>query len=154
MISFFRAYGRGGGFGGFSSFANDSRLDDLVIERSDLRLSSELPGQRENRPLRIGSVGKGGQGERVYSPKGHAITLSAYGGGIGAKTGMYLIEDRVRRLHPEECRRIMGFAEGFLLHPRRNACYRQFGNSVAVPVVRKIFQAIVRALGSTTLRAA
>ena len=134
--------------------ANDSRLDDLVIERSDLRLSSELPGQRENRPLRIGSVGKGGQGERVYSPKGHAITLSAYGGGIGAKTGMYLIEDRVRRLHPEECRRIMGFAEGFLLHPRRNVCYRQFGNSVAVPVVRKIFQSIVRALGSTTLRAA
>ena len=23
-------------------------------------------------------------------------------------------------LHPEECRRIMGFADGFRLHPRQN----------------------------------
>ena len=134
--------------------AEDPRLGDLVIERSDLRLSSELPTQRENRPLRIGTVGKGGQGERVYSPKGHAITLSAYGGGVGAKTGMYLVEDRVRRLHPEECRRIMGFAEDFRLHPRQNVCYRQFGNSVAVPVVKRIFQSIERVLDSKTLQAA
>ena len=99
-------------------------------------------------------MGKGGQGERVYSPKGHAITLSVYGGGIGAKTGMYLVEDRVRRLHPEECRRIMGFAEDFRLHPRQNVCYRQFGNSVAVPVVKRIFQSIERVLDSKTLQAA
>jgi DNA (cytosine-5)-methyltransferase 1 len=134
--------------------AEDPRLGDLVIERSDLRLSSEIPNQRQNRPLRVGTVGKGGQGERVYSPKGHAITLSAYGGGIGAKTGMYLIDGRVRRLHPEECRRIMGFAEDFLLHPRQNVCYRQFGNSVAVPVVKRIFQSIERVLDSKTLQAA
>ena len=57
----------------------DSRLDDLFIERDDLRMSNDLPVVRENRPLRIGTVGKGGQGERVYSVKGHAITLSAFG---------------------------------------------------------------------------
>jgi DNA (cytosine-5)-methyltransferase 1 len=133
---------------------NDSRLDDLVIERSDLRLKEKLPEERENRPLRIGTVGKGGQGERVYSPKGHAITLSAFGGGIGAKTGMYLIDGQIRRLHPEECRRLMGFPEGFQLHERPNVSYKQFGNSVAVPVVRKVFHSILPMLKNGTLQAA
>jgi DNA (cytosine-5)-methyltransferase 1 len=134
--------------------ADDPRLDELVIERDDLFLSSEFPVERENRPLRIGTVGKGGQGERIYSPKGHAITLSAFGGGIGAKTGMYLVDGRVRRLHPEECRRLMGFPEGFPLHPRRNVCYKQFGNSVAVPVVSKIVSSIDRHLDGQSRRAA
>ena len=133
---------------------NDSRLDDLVIEREDLRLKSELPTERENRPIRIGTVGKGGQGERVYSPKGHAITLSAFGGGIGAKTGMYLIDQRIRRLHPEECARLMGFPQDFQLHDRRNVCYKQFGNSVAVPVVRAVFKSIEQALETQSLQAA
>lgn len=33
-----------------------------------------------------------GQGDRVYSPEGKSATLSALGGGRGAKTGLYLIE--------------------------------------------------------------
>jgi DNA (cytosine-5)-methyltransferase 1 len=41
---------------------NDSRLDALVIERQDLHLKSERPTERENRPIRIGTVGKGGPG--------------------------------------------------------------------------------------------
>lgn len=122
--------------------SGDSRLESLLIERADLTLKSQLPKEVENRPLRIGTVGKGGQGERVYSVKGHAITLSAYGGGIGAKTGMYLIDGSIRRLHPIECRRLMGFSEDFKLHYRPNVCYKQFGNSVVVPVVRQIFKAV------------
>ena len=134
--------------------SDDPRLLDLIIERTDLRMKKILPTERENRTLRIGTVGKGGQGERVYSPKGHAITLSAFGGGIGAKTGMYLIDGQIRRLHPEECRRLMGFPDGFKLHDRPNVSYRQFGNSVAVPVVRKIFQSILPVLSGRTLQAA
>ncbi len=134
--------------------SDDPRLLNLIIERTDLRMKENFPTERENRTLRIGTVGKGGQGERVYSPKGHAITLSAFGGGIGAKTGMYLIDGQIRRLHPEECRRLMGFPEGFQLHDRPNVCYKQFGNSVAVPVVCEVFKSIERALGTKSLRAA
>jgi len=118
--------------------ADDPRLSALWIDRNDFRMKAELPVERESKPLRIGTIGKGGQGERVYSTKGHAVTLSAFGGGIGAKTGMYLVDGKIRRLHPEECRKIMGFAEGFKVHPRQNIAFQQFGNSVAVPVVRAI----------------
>lgn len=132
---------------------DDPRLSalNLWVERSDLTLKSKLPKEGGNRPLRIGTVGKGGQGERVYSVKGHAITLSAFGGGIGAKTGMYLINDKIRRLHPIECRRLMGFPESFQLHPRPNVCFKQFGNSVVVPVVSHIFKAVEAHLVSTEL---
>ncbi len=118
--------------------SDDPRLSSLWIDRNDFRMKAELPVERESKPLRIGTIGKGGQGERVYSTKGHAVTLSAFGGGIGAKTGMYLVDGKIRRLHPEECRKIMGFAEGFKVHPRQNIAFQQFGNSVAVPVVRAI----------------
>ncbi len=134
--------------------SEDPRLSELVIKRSDLVLKKEFPVGRANRLLRIGMVGKGGQGERVYSPKGHAITLSAFGGGIGAKTGMYLIDNQIRRLHPEECRSLMGFPKGFKLHERRNVCYKQFGNSVTVPVVSKIFSTIIRSIQSIDQKAA
>lgn len=125
---------------------DDPRLIELRIKRDDFRFKRNAPIERQRRPLRVGTVGKGGQGERIYSPKGHAITLSAFGGGVGAKTGMYLVGDHVRRLHPEECRRIMGFPEGFILHKNKNVCYKQFGNSVVVPVVSAVVIEIEKAL--------
>lgn len=132
----------------------DSSIDDLVIERVDVVWKENLISGRENAPIRIGTLGKGGQGERIYSTKGHAVTLSAYGGGVGAKTGIYLIEGKVRRLHPRECARLMGFPENFQLHKRRNVCYKQFGNSVAIPVVKKIFNQIQKSLHSSEKKAA
>jgi DNA (cytosine-5)-methyltransferase 3A len=41
--------------------------------------------------IRIGQIGKGGQGDRIYSPEGKSVGLSALGGGRGAKTGLYAI---------------------------------------------------------------
>ena len=46
-----------------------------------------------DKPIRIGQINNGGQGERVYSTNGIAVTLKANGGGRGAKTGLYLVHD-------------------------------------------------------------
>ena len=125
-------------------------IADLVIDRDDIFLKEsvsikkDILGNYPQKPIRLGIVNRGGQGERIYSPLGHAITLSAYGGGVGAKTGLYMIDGKIRRLHPIECRRIMGFADDFKLHSNRNVCYRQFGNAVVVNVVRAIMEEIVR----------
>ena len=45
-----------------------------------------------NYTIRIGKINKGGQGDRIYSIDGKSIALSVQGGGIGAKTGLYLIQ--------------------------------------------------------------
>ena len=45
---------------------------------------------------RIGQIGKGGQGDRIYSPDGKSVGLSALGGGRGAKTGLYVVPVALR----------------------------------------------------------
>lgn len=43
--------------------------------------------------IQIGDIGtKNVQSQRVYSPEGKSVALQANGGGMGAKTGLYLIE--------------------------------------------------------------
>lgn len=125
----------------------DNEVRDLIVNRTDLVLNDKV-NINYNSPstIRVGTVGKGGQGERIYSPKGIAITLSAYGGGVFAKTGGYLINGQTRRLHPRECARIMGFPDSFKLHPNMNQAYKQLGNSVVVDVLQLITQQISDAL--------
>jgi len=49
-----------------------------------------------------------------------------------------------RRLTPEECRRLMGFPEGFRIRVSDTQAYRQFGNSVVVPVVESVAARVVK----------
>jgi DNA (cytosine-5)-methyltransferase 1 len=49
-----------------------------------------------------------------------------------------------RRLTPEECRRLMGFPEGFRIRVSDTQAYRQFGNSVVVPVVEAVAGRVVK----------
>ena len=45
-----------------------------------------------DKPNRVFDIGKGSQGQRVYNKNAKSITLSALGGGMGAKTGLYLVQ--------------------------------------------------------------
>ncbi|PQV52717.1 DNA (cytosine-5-)-methyltransferase [Paraburkholderia sp. BL21I4N1] len=47
-----------------------------------------------------------------------------------------------RRLTPRECARLMGFEEGFILPVSDTQLYRQFGNSVVVPAVKAVAEAM------------
>ncbi len=49
-----------------------------------------------------------------------------------------------RLLTPRECARLQGFPENFLIPGARTPAYKQFGNSVAVPVVERIAEKIIR----------
>jgi len=111
---------------------------DIVIPKSRSKKSIK--------PLRCGHLGKGGQGERIYSPKGVGITLSAYGGGAGAKTGLYYIGKTVRKLSPRECARVSGYPDTFVLHPNDRAAWKQFGNTVIPPVVRAVAKEVLKLL--------
>jgi DNA (cytosine-5)-methyltransferase 1 len=51
-----------------------------------------------------------------------------------------------RLLTPRECARLQGYPESFRLPVSPNAAYRQFGNSVVVPVVSKIAAEILSSL--------
>lgn len=126
----------------------DNPIDAKIIERNDIYIykstnNNEQPSlfgepMLPNRPLQIGIVNKGGQGERIYDPMGHSITLSANGGGAGAKTGLYLINNKVRKLSTRECARLQGFPESFIIPNSTIQAYKQFGNSVTIDVLQHI----------------
>ena len=120
----------------------EKEVKDLIVTRDDLKNIKDDPKENINKSYRLGTVGKGGQGERIYSIKGIAITLSAYGGGVFAKTGGYLINGKTRKLHPRECARIMGFPDSYKIHPNKNQAYKQFGNSVVINVLQYIAEKI------------
>lgn len=133
----------------------DNPADAKVINRQDIQIyhsarsiqTDIVNGFNPNRPIQIGIVNKGGQGERIYDPRGHAITLSAYGGGIGSKTGLYLINGVVRKLSPRECARLQGFPESFVIDTSLQQAYKQFGNSVTIDVLQYIVGEISKTLG-------
>lgn len=121
-----------------------------IVQRDDIYLNKDFAPTTDmfgdislpNRPIQIGIVNKGGQGERIYHPLGHAITLSAYGGGVGSKTGLYQVDNVIRKLSPRECARVQGFGDEFKIVSSPAQAYQQFGNSVAVNVLKAILTQI------------
>lgn len=120
--------------------------EDLYVDRSDIYYNNTPDNTYSNKSIRLGIVNKGGQGERIYSTKGIAITLSANGGGVFAKTGGYLVNGRPRKLHPRECARLMGYPDSYKMSEKNNQAYKQFGNSVVIDVLQYICIEIGKAL--------
>ncbi len=106
----------------------------------------------------IGTIGKGGQGYRVYDANGIACTQCSLGGGGGVKTGLYAVPEikiidgieylvdysRVRKLTPRECARVMGFNDDFKIVVSDAQAYRQFGNAVVPGVVKEIVKTVLK----------
>lgn len=120
----------------------DIKIHKTFTPQSNIFGEIELP----NKPVQIGIVNKGGQGERIYSTYGHACTLSANGGGAGSKTGIYNVNGILRKLSPRECARIQGFPDSFILDEVQGQAYKQFGNSVAINVLKEIIKEIIKVI--------
>ncbi len=129
--------------------SNEDMVKHLYVNRPDTFYNNVPDNVYSDKSIRLGTVNKGGQGERIYSIKGTAITLSAYGGGVFAKTGGYLVNGKPRRLHPRECARIMGYPDWYKISKSDNQAYQQFGNSVVIDVLQFIGIEMGRALMET-----
>lgn len=92
--------------------------------------------------IRVGQIGKGGQGDLIYSIEGKSTTLAALAGGRGAKTGLYKIGDKVRRLTPIECERLQGLPDNYTDSISNSQRYKCLGNAFNVDVVAHILSFI------------
>ncbi len=52
--------------------------------------------------------------------------------------------NRARHITPRECARLQGFPDSFKPHPTDSWAYKQFGNSVSVPVIEAVFDEFVK----------
>jgi len=84
-----------------------------------------------------------GQGDRVYSPDGKSTTLSALGGGRGAKTGLYKTDNLIRKLTPIECERLQGLPDNYTEGCSNTQRYKMLGNAFNVDVVAHILSNLI-----------
>ena len=47
--------------------------------------------------------------------------------------------NQARHITPRECARLQGFPDDFIVNPNDRFAYKQFGNSVSVPVIQSVF---------------
>lgn len=75
-------------------------------------------------------------------------TLTANMGTGGHNVPLVLDDKDIRKLTPRECARFQGFNDNFKLPSDlpKSALYKQFGNSVTVPVIERIAQQIYKAI--------
>ena len=86
-----------------------------------------------------------GFGYGLGDPDGVSRTLSARYHKDGSEILIPQKGKNPRRLTPRECARLMGFPEDFRIVVSDTQAYRQFGNSVAVPVVVAIGDVMLHA---------
>ncbi len=80
-----------------------------------------------------------GFGFGMAFPDSVTRTLSARYHKDGSEILVYQGESlRPRRLTPRECARLMGFPDEFVIPVSDTQAYRQFGNSVVMPVMREV----------------
>jgi DNA (cytosine-5)-methyltransferase 1 len=98
------------------------------------------PDNHQQRSLiKVGSLYDGdSQGGRIYDVNGISCQLTALGGGLGAKTGLYKTGDRIRRLTPTECEKLQGFEPGWCDELSDMQKYKCLGNAVTVPIVKMV----------------
>ena len=71
---------------------------------------------------------------KFLDPKSIAITLTS---SDSNRLGV-IQNNKPRRITPRECARLQGFPDTFIINPEDESAYKQFGNSVSVPVIEAV----------------
>lgn len=115
--------------------------EDEVPEK--YTLSDKLWAYLQNYKAKHEAAGNGFGYGMVTPESDHTRTLSARYHKDGSEILVHQGEGRnPRRLTPRECARIMGYPDDFQIVVSDTQAYRQFGNSVAVPVIKAIGDAM------------
>lgn len=127
---------------------NDGKSNSLTTVQTDSVICE---------PVRVGELGRGSQGYRIYSVKGKTICISAAGGGFGGQTGLYRIDLPdgdyiVRKLSPNEAERCQTLDDdytafgiddtGKTVRISNTQRYKAIGNGWTVDVISHILKHI------------
>jgi DNA (cytosine-5)-methyltransferase 1 len=133
----------------FPQFPTDGpKLGSILEPKPDPKytLSDHLWTYLQNYAAKHRAAGNG-FGFGLVTERDIARTLSARYHKDGSEILIAQNGGRVpRRLTPRECARLMGYPESFKIIVSDTQAYRQFGNSVVVPVVERIAKQVVETL--------
>lgn len=115
----------------------------MSVERKSLTvLTSESWLNRSTNCVRVWQFNSGGQWDRVYSPEWKSVSLSANGGGRGAKTGLYEVPPVIRKLTPIEAERLQTLPDNYSEWVSNTQRYKAIWNWWTADVIAHIFSYI------------
>lgn len=121
-----------------------SILEDNVDDK--YTLSDKMVACLERHKLEQEAKGNG-FGYGLHGPNDVARTLLARYYKDGSEILIRQDGKNPRRLTPRECARLMGFPDSFQIVVSDTQAYKQFGNSVVVPLVSTIARSVAQTLG-------
>jgi DNA (cytosine-5)-methyltransferase 1 len=123
------------------------RLKDILEEAPDTKytLTNHLWQYLQKYKEKHQNKGNG-FGFSLASTDGISRTLSARYYKDGSEILIPQKGKNPRRLTPKECARLMGFPDSFKIPVSDTQAYKQFGNSVAVPIVQRIAESMISCL--------
>lgn len=122
-------------------------MADILEKQPDDKytLSDKLWNYLQNYAAKHKAAGNG-FGYGIASPDGISRTLSARYYKDGSEILIAQNGRNPRRLTPRECARLQGFPDSFKIPVSDTQAYRQFGNSVVVPLIANVAQLVVSKL--------
>ncbi len=128
----------------------DTKIRDILEENVDQKytLSDHLWQYLQNYAAKHREKGNG-FGYRLVNLEGKSRTLSARYYKDGSEILIPQSGKNPRRLTPRECARLQGFPDWFRIVVSDTRAYKQFGNSVAVPIVTAIGQEMLESLNKS-----
>lgn len=123
------------------------KIKDILLKETDDKytLSDKLWNYLQDYATKHRKKGNG-FGYGLVNLNSYARTMSARYYKDGSEILIPQKNKNPRRLTPKECARLMGFPKNFVIPVSDTQAYRQFGNSVVVPVVEDLAKAIIGAI--------
>ncbi len=124
-----------------------AKIKDILEEKIENKytLSDKLWDYLQNYAAKHKAQGNG-FGFGMTDPNGISRTISARYYKDGSEILIPQEGINPRRLTPRECARLQGFPDNFVIPVSDNQAYRQFGNSVTVPLIQAVGKQLVKEL--------
>lgn len=125
-----------------------SRLGDILQDEVDEKytLSDKLWAGHQRRKLEHMQKGNGFGYSLFHESSTYTSTLSARYYKDGSEILIEQQGKNPRKLTPREAGNLQGFPSDFVIPVSDNQAYKQFGNSVAVPVIRALANQVKRSI--------
>jgi DNA (cytosine-5)-methyltransferase 1 len=124
-----------------------NKVKDILLKKIDPKytLSDKLWNYLQNYAKKHQEKGNG-FGFGIADPNGITRTISARYYKDGSEILIEQKDKNPRRLTPRECAFLQGYPEHFEIPVSDNQAYKQFGNSVVVPLIEAIGEKVVEVL--------
>jgi DNA (cytosine-5)-methyltransferase 1 len=131
-----------------------TKLGDILEKKVDPKytISDKLWAGHQRRKKEHREKGNGFGYSLFNADSNYTSTISARYYKDGSEI---LIEQKgknPRKLTPREAARLQGYSEDFIIPVSDNQAYKQFGNSVAVPVIKSLAQKIIQTLKNNNIK--